>query len=273
MTSAWDGIFSQDKMKDDEGYVGLCHPLVMDMMWRHRKDPNMTLEELISTANIAVKERNRCKGTLGAELTSKSEVSATTKHALVNNFKRFDPSAYAEERPGEGELAEAVLYFSEKAWPGHEPVPGPRELAVDATKNHPRLKMCYTVQDTETLHAFCAQMIRDSKTPKYQQMCNRTNADVLIDWEGYRDDNGLPFSYLYFFVAHNPSSVQKQQTRFKLTKVPTAVLFYDPQVFPLGQYMMNATKSGIWSEGLRPEFYCAVENNQVDRFQTAQAIN
>ena len=273
MTSAWEGIFSQDKMKDDEGFVGLCHPLVMDKMWRHRKDPNLTLEQLISEANIGVKERNRCEGTLGAELVSKSEVSAATKHALVNGFKRFDPSAYADERPGEAELAEAVLYLSNKVWPGHEPIPGPRELAVDATKTHPRLLMCYTVQDTEPLHAFCEKMIKDSKGPKYQQMCNRTNADALIDWGGYRDTHGLPLSYLYFFVAHNPSSVQKQQTRFQLTKVPTAVLFYDTQIFPLGQYMMSATTSGIWSEGLRPEFFCAVENNQTDPFQTVEVIN
>ena len=47
-------------------------------------------------------------------------------------------------------------------------------------------------------------MVKDAKTPKYQQMCNRTNADALLDWDGYRDKSGLPHSYFHFFVVENP---------------------------------------------------------------------
>ena len=94
MATTWAGIFNQNKMKDDEGFVGMCHPLVLDMMWRHRKDKNLTLQQLVSEADIPLKEKIRCDGQLGAEMVSKAEVTAASKHALVNLFKRYDETAH-----------------------------------------------------------------------------------------------------------------------------------------------------------------------------------
>ena len=59
-------------MRDNEGYIGLCHPLVMNKLWADRKNNTKSLEELIGEADFLGHGKNWENGKLGGELVSKS---------------------------------------------------------------------------------------------------------------------------------------------------------------------------------------------------------
>lgn len=89
-----------------------------------------------------------------------------------------------------------------------------------------------------------------------------TDADRLIDWDGYRDEKGFPLSYLHFFITENPGNLRKGKREFIVQRLPTANLFFNTDVFPLGPAMLNAQTSKIWGRVLFNEVYQIIEKNQ-----------
>ena len=59
-------------MRDSEGYIGLCHPLMMDRMWANRNEKEKSWEQLVAEANIAGISSKWEDGKLGGEMTTKS---------------------------------------------------------------------------------------------------------------------------------------------------------------------------------------------------------